>query len=120
VAGRHPGERAEHGRRLVAGPLGRRRARAPLRATFDGGLTWSTTPIPKITQCSGGNAGNGGSYQRATDPFLSFAPNGDVYRLSLSFNDIFPSLTAFDFDHALLVSKSTNGGSTGGPEDHRA
>ena len=83
-------------------------------ATFDGGLTWLTTPIPKITQCSGGNAGNGGNYQRATDPFVSFAPNGDVYHLSLSFNDIFPPLTEFDFDHALLVSKSTNGGSTWG------
>jgi hypothetical protein len=82
--------------------------------TVDGGLNWSSAPIPKITQCSGGTAANGGNYQRATDPFVSFAPNGDVYHLSLSFNDVFPPLTEFDFDHALLVSKSTNGGVTWG------
>ncbi len=66
-------------------------------ASFDGGSTWATVPIPGITLCSGG------TYQRATDPWVSFGPNGRAHQLSLSFNDK-------DFDHALLASFSTDGG----------
>ena len=65
--------------------------------SLDGGETWVVNPIPKITLCSGGN------YQRATDPWVTFGPDGVVYQLSLSFND-------FNFEHALLASKSTDGG----------
>ena len=32
--------------------------------------------------------------------------------MSLSFNDVAPPFTTFDFDHALLASRSTNGGLT--------
>ncbi len=71
--------------------------------TRNGGKTWKQVVIPHITRCSGGNATNGGDYERATDPWVTFAPNGDLYQLSLSFND---SNTV----NALLVSKSTNGG----------
>jgi hypothetical protein len=67
----------------------------------DGGLTWATAPIPGLTKCAGG------AYDRATDPWVSFAPNGHVYQLALVFN-------AADFDHGLLVSKSTDGGLTYG------
>jgi hypothetical protein len=73
--------------------------------TFDGGSSWTLTPIPEITLCSGGTAANGGDYQRATDPWVSFGPDGDVFQLSLSFNDA-------NFVHALLASKSTDGGLT--------
>ena len=66
-------------------------------ASFDGGSTWATVPIPGITLCSGG------TYQRATDPWVSFGPSGRAHQLSLSFNDK-------DFDHALLASFSTDGG----------
>ena len=66
-------------------------------ASFDGGLSWQSVAIPGITKCSGGD------YQRATDPWVSFAPDGDVYQLALSFNDVAPPFTEFDFDHALLV-----------------
>ena len=55
---------------------------------------------------------NGGGYQRATDPWVTFGPTGIAYRLSLSFNDVAPPITAFDFDHALLASRSTDGGVT--------
>ncbi|SRR6266542_1846086 len=71
-------------------------------ATFDGGSSWATAPIPGITLCSGG------TYQRATDPWVSFAPNGRAHQLSLSFNDK-------DFDHALLASFSGNGGVSWSP-----
>jgi hypothetical protein len=62
--------------------------------------------IPGITACSGG------FYQRSTDPWVSFSPNGVVHQIALSFNDLNPPITEFDFDHALLVSRSTNGGLT--------
>ncbi|MGH3017356.1 MAG: sialidase family protein [Gaiellaceae bacterium] len=75
-------------------------------SSANGGGSWTTTVIPGITMCSGGD------YQRATDPWVSFGPDGVVYQLALSFNDVAPPFTAFDFDHALLASKSTDGGLT--------
>src|SRR3712207_7950277 len=40
----------------------------------DGGATWSAPiPIPGTTLCSGGE------FQRATDPWQSFGPDGDLY-----------------------------------------
>jgi hypothetical protein len=69
--------------------------------SLNGGVTWATASIPGLTKCAGG------AYDRATDPWVSFAPNGHVYQLALVFN-------AADFDHGLLVSKSTDGGLTYG------
>ena len=80
--------------------------------SLDGGTSFTLVPIPKVTVCSGGTAANGGNYQRATDPWVTFGPNGNLYQLSLSFNDVNPPFTAEDFDHALLASRSTNGGLT--------
>ena len=39
-------------------------------------------------------------------------PTGIVHQLSLSFNDVAPPFTTADFDHALLASRSTDGGLT--------
>jgi hypothetical protein len=72
----------------------------------NGGASWSQVIIPGISLCSGG------VYDRSTDPWVSFGPNGDVYQLALSFNDVAPPFEPRDFDHALLASKSTNGGLT--------
>lgn len=74
--------------------------------SLNGGTSWTTVVIPGITLCSGG------SYDRSTDPWVSFSPNGVVHQLALSFNDIAPPLVPRDFDHALLYSKSMNGGLT--------
>jgi len=65
--------------------------------TRDGGAHWKQVVVPGLSQCSGG------VYERASDPGLSFAPNGDLYEISLSFN-------VNDFDNAILASKSTDGG----------
>ena len=81
-------------------------------ASTNGGATWTSVTNLKTTLCTGGTAANGGGYQRATDPWVSFGPTGIVYQLSLSFNDVAPPFTTFDFDHALLASRSTNGGLT--------
>ena len=72
--------------------------------THDGGTTWSRT-WAHFSTCSGGTAANGGGFDRATDPWVTFSPNGHAYQISLSFN-------ASDPINAVLVSKSTNGGDT--------
>lgn len=75
--------------------------------SVNGGASWRNIVIPGITLCSGG------IYDRSTDPWVSFSPNGIVHQLALSFNDVaepFVEGEGGDFDHALLYSKSTNGG----------
>ncbi|HEX6680900.1 MAG TPA: sialidase family protein [Gaiellaceae bacterium] len=72
--------------------------------SHDGGATW-TESWAHFSNCSGGTAANGGDYGRASDPWVSFAPNGDVYQISLSASS---DLTV----SAVLVSKSTDGGDT--------
>src|SRR5579871_2134778 len=65
----------------------------------DGGLTWNPVVVPGI------GLTDGGSYERDSDPWNSFAPNGDLYHVSLAFNDTTSG-------NAVLVSKSTDGGQT--------
>src|SRR5437764_12331667 len=45
----------------------------------DGGATWHPVVIPGLSKSSGG------IFDRASDPWVSFAPNGDLYETSLSF-----------------------------------
>ena len=80
--------------------------------TMNGGASWTIVNGLKTSLCTGGTTANGGAYQRATDPWVTFGPTGIAYQLSLSFNDVAPPFTTFDFDHALLASRSTNGGLT--------
>lgn len=68
--------------------------------SMDGGNSWQQVTIPNITKCSGAS-----DYERASDPWVTFAPNGDLYHISLSFNDS-------NTNNAVLVSKSTNGGAS--------
>jgi hypothetical protein len=80
----------------------------PVAVSNDGGTTWKVSGRsdgPRVTVCSGGTTRNGGGYQRASDPWVSFAPNGDLYHTSLSFN-------RRNRESAVLVSKSTDGGAT--------
>jgi hypothetical protein len=79
--------------------------------TFDGGATWTRTAIP-FSRCAGGNAGNGGDYQRATDPWITFAPDGAAFQMALASSG--GSFTA-GAANAMLVSRSTDGGRTWGP-----
>lgn len=53
-------------------------ARANVGAvSFDGGTTWSEVRFPGITQC------DGGPWDRASDPWVTFAPNGDLHIMHL-------------------------------------
>lgn len=59
-------------------------ARALVAATsLDGGRNWTRAPLP-FSRCGGGNVLNGGDYERASDPWVSYSPNGVVHAMSLS------------------------------------
>ena len=73
--------------------------------SFDGGKTWTRSLVP-FSRCSGGNSLNGGNYERATDPWLSFSPNGTVHQMALGFN------RASGSQNAMLASRSLDGGLT--------
>ena len=70
--------------------------------TTDGGATWRTVVPPKISSCTGGE------YKRATDPWVSIAPDGMAYFMSLALDPDLPS-GAFG-RNAMLVNRSTDGG----------
>jgi hypothetical protein len=53
--------------------------------SHDAGKTW-TPGAPAFSRCTGGNQANGGDYPRATDPWLTIAPNSDVYAIALALN----------------------------------
>ena len=76
--------------------------------SFDAGTTWTTRPLP-ASRCGGGNIGNGGDYERATDPWVTISPNGTAYQMSLAISGatLQPGSVS-----AMLVFRSTDGGRT--------
>jgi hypothetical protein len=76
--------------------------------SLDGGVTWSRVFQP-FTRCAGGHATNGGDYERGSDPWVSFSPNGVVHQMVLGIN---PNATANA--SAMLASRSIDGGKTWG------
>src|SRR6266705_1495613 len=76
--------------------------------SHDGGQPWTATH-PPFSVCAGGTDANGGNYQRASDPWVTFSPDGVAYFISLSLTFVgSPSETGT----AVLVSRSTDGGDT--------
>lgn len=75
----------------------------------DGGETWRHPKSPPFGRCQGGGPGNGGDYERVTDPWVTFGPNGAAYQIALSGNNVFFGR------HAVLLSKSRDGGKSWGP-----
>lgn len=73
--------------------------------SMDGGGTWARVTVP-FSRCTGGNAANGGDYERATDPWVSFSPDGTAHQVALAFN------SRANADNAVLVSRSVDGGRT--------
>ncbi len=73
-------------------------------ASYDGGLSWNLQPLP-TSSCAGGTSANGGDYERASDPWVSFSPTGIAYAISLSFNNS-------NSTNAMLVTRSSDGGAT--------
>jgi hypothetical protein len=81
-------------------------------SSFDGGQTWTSNANTKSSVCTGGTAANGGAYQRASDPWVDFSPNGTAYLMSLSV-DTNPGGTGLH-PNAMLAMRSTNGGMSWG------
>ncbi|MBV8145953.1 MAG: exo-alpha-sialidase [Gammaproteobacteria bacterium] len=79
-----------------------------LAASSDGGNSWTLTSAA-FSRCTGGNAGNLGDYERASDPWVTASPNGYLYALSLSFSG---ATLAPGSSGAMLVSRSTDLGVT--------
>jgi len=79
-------------------------------ASFDGGRTWSRSQAA-FSRCTGGNAANGGDYPRASDPWVSIAPDGAAYQVAIAFGGEFQAGTF----NSVLVSRSADGGRSWGP-----
>ncbi len=75
--------------------------------SFDGGATWQIVPVPGITDCTGG------PWERASDPWVSFAPDGTLHQMSLVFMTDPPPGNPGGFGpNGMAVSKSEDGGLT--------
>jgi hypothetical protein len=82
-------------------------ARGNLAASsFDGGRTWVAS-MAAFSRCTGGNAGNGGDFERATDPWVSIGPDGIAYQIAVGFSGVANSVGS---TNAVLVSRSLDGG----------
>ena len=75
------------------------------RISHDGGASWPTTSFPELSRCAGASRGDPGYFERSSDPWVSFSPNGNLYAISIS-TDISTAR------NAVVVSRSTNGGSS--------
>ena len=72
--------------------------------SFDGGATWSQVTIP-FTRCSGAAPRSAGDFERASDPWISFSPDGTAHYMALVFDD---SVS----ENGMAVASSTDGGVT--------
>jgi hypothetical protein len=75
-------------------------------ASFDGGLTWEQVAVPADTVCTGGK------YDRASDPWITFGPDGVAHAMSLV-TDADPP--AGFGDNGMAYNRSTDGGDTWEP-----
>jgi hypothetical protein len=65
----------------------------------DGGATWQEVSALGATKCQGG------PWDRASDPWVSFGPDGTLYSVSLVFS-------AFSWDNGVVANTSHDGGRT--------
>src|SRR4029078_1822525 len=56
----------------------------------NGGDTRNTT-FARFTFCSGGTVANGGDFERASDPWVTFSPNGAAYQIAIALNCLHPT-----------------------------
>jgi hypothetical protein len=72
--------------------------------TNDGGETWTFVNIP-FTRCSGAEAGSAGDYERASDPWIGFGPDGTAHYMALVADNT-PNR------NGMAVARSDDGGAT--------
>lgn len=82
-------------------------ARALVSAfSLDGGQSWSRTLHP-MSRCGGAAAGSAGDFERASDPWVDFGPDGVAHVMALaSSGGVFAAGSA----NGMLASRSTDGG----------
>jgi hypothetical protein len=73
--------------------------------SLDGGGTWTPSMAP-MSRCSGGTVAEGTAFARASDPWVTFSPDGTAYQSALGVS--YPT----DEANAVLVSRSADGGRT--------
>jgi hypothetical protein len=73
--------------------------------SFDGGRSWRRVVIPGVSQDSGSPL----PLAAAADPWVAFAPNGELYASSATFDNTAGSFTA------IMVARSDDGGLTWAP-----
>jgi hypothetical protein len=84
-------------------------ARALVSASSsDGGASWQMHLHP-MSRCGGAAPGSSGDFERVTDPWVDFSPDGTAYVMGLA--TIGPSLVDGS-QSAMLVSRSSDGGRT--------
>ena len=76
----------------------------PAAYSFDGGATWIPTNIP-FTRCAGGAPGSTGDFARASDPWISFSPDGTAHYMALVFN-------TENGENGMAMARSEDGGVT--------
>jgi hypothetical protein len=69
--------------------------------SLDGGASWGETTLPFDACAPGGLA-----FERASDPWVSFGPDGTAYAVSISFNFV------ANADNGVAAATSTDGGRT--------
>jgi hypothetical protein len=75
-------------------------------ASHDGGANWSQVAVPADTVCTGGK------YDRASDPWVTFSPDGTLHAMSLVTDHDPPA--GFG-DNGMAYNRSTDGGLTWEP-----
>lgn len=79
--------------------------------SFDGGRTWEVPELkdqPQLSRCAGGNIVDGGDFEKTSDPWVDFGPDGIAYFAASSWDASNQNNTA------QLVSTSATGGRTWG------
>lgn len=75
--------------------------------TSDGGATWQIVPFPGVTVCTGGE------FDRASDPWVSFGPDGTAYAMHLVTDaDPLPGRPGGFGRNGMMVQTSLDGGIT--------
>lgn len=76
----------------------------PAAYSLDGGVTWTPVNIP-FSRCAGAAEGSTGDFERSSDPWISFGPDGAAYYMALVFD-------ASRANNGMAVAKSLDGGAT--------
>lgn len=75
----------------------------------DGGETWTRTAVP-FSRCGRAAAGSVADYERATDPWVTFSPDGTAHQIALALDHSRNGARS-----AILVSRSGDGGASWEP-----